>query len=64
MRWMENLKPTIPSQLSEETTKWIAISWIFKVDDILERTTKTAMEKGIGPFKTQNLPIPAFIRGK
>lgn len=61
--WTEALKPSILDVFSEDTKKWMMIASVFQYHDILERTTRIAMQQGTAPFETNGLPIPKSIKG-
>lgn len=59
--WIGLLKPSVPATWMENT-KWIMIASVFKVDDVLKKTTEIAMKEGTGPFLTNDLPIPESVK--
>ncbi|KAJ5555417.1 hypothetical protein N7535_007852 [Penicillium sp. DV-2018c] len=44
--------------ITSDTINWIMIASVFGFRDTLEEATKVAMQRGTGPFTTNNLPIP------
>jgi hypothetical protein len=63
LEWINILRPNIRKE-GLGRAKWIAIAAVFGVNDILLAMTGSAMRNGEGPFDTQQLPIPAYIKSK
>lgn len=62
LMWIELLKPSIPLTFCLDTKQWIMIASVFKVADILQKTTKIAIQEGTTLLLTDGLPIPAFVK--
>ncbi|CAG8370074.1 unnamed protein product [Penicillium salamii] len=63
LRWIDGLKADLPSKWTPKIPEWIMISVMFRHEDTFAHITEVAVENGTGPLKTQNLPIPAYIKG-
>ncbi|KAE8405222.1 hypothetical protein BDV37DRAFT_99768 [Aspergillus pseudonomiae] len=59
--WTENLKADIPSVYSEELVKWIGVAWIFQLEGLFKKTTRTAIRRCTGPISAVDVPIPLAL---
>lgn len=62
--WLGELKHSTPDDLSRDLVLWILISIVFRQLDLFQRTTRTAIMCGTGPFESLELPIPKSVIGK
>ncbi|KAE8374722.1 hypothetical protein BDV26DRAFT_269428 [Aspergillus bertholletiae] len=62
--WTENLKDEIPSVYSEDLVKWIGIAWIFQLDDLFLKTTRTVIRSCTKPISAVDVPIPITLIGR
>lgn len=62
--WTENLKGEIPLKYSEDLVKWIGIAWIFRLESLFQKTTRTAIRRCTGPISAMDVPIPLALIGE
>ncbi|KAE8370401.1 hypothetical protein BDV27DRAFT_119707 [Aspergillus caelatus] len=62
--WTENLKGEIPLVYSEDLVKWIGIAWIFRLESLFQKTTRTAIRRCTGPISAMDVPIPLALIGE
>jgi hypothetical protein len=61
-KWINKLDSTSSESVKLKKAEWIMIASVFRVDEILLRMSKVAMQEGTGPFETKGLPIAGFIK--
>ncbi|KAK6837725.1 hypothetical protein RU639_001124 [Aspergillus parasiticus] len=59
--WVEKLKGEIPVVYSEDLVKWIGIAWIFRLESLFQKTTRTAIRRCTGPISAMDVPIPLAL---
>ncbi|GMF67455.1 unnamed protein product [Aspergillus oryzae] len=62
--WAEKLKGEIPVVYSEDLVKWIGIAWIFRLESLFQKTTRTAIRRCTGPISAMDVPIPLALIGE
>ncbi|KAB8209099.1 hypothetical protein BDV34DRAFT_31612 [Aspergillus parasiticus] len=62
--WVEKLKGEIPVVYSEDLVKWIGIAWIFRLESLFQKTTRTAIRRCTGPISAMDVPIPLALIGE
>ncbi|KAB8271007.1 hypothetical protein BDV30DRAFT_228513 [Aspergillus minisclerotigenes] len=59
--WAEKLKGEVPAVYSEDLVKWIGIAWIFRLESLFQKTTRTAIRRCTGPISAMDVPIPLAL---
>ncbi|KAH7113441.1 hypothetical protein EDB81DRAFT_768137 [Dactylonectria macrodidyma] len=55
--WIDQLRRSIPSEICDDLTRWILVSFVFDEPELFKSTTRVAILEGKGPLSPSELPI-------